>query len=176
MKKILAVALALVMALSMAACNTGNNSTPSTTGGEASGIDMSKYPADINEWSAQNFNDYFTEAGVYTDASYIYLQDHATYYTGTAIDECGGYMDDNSLYFTGVFIIDPDSTEADGNAMLDYVRTNKTFTEELGSIPVDHLVGNVAFLYSYSIDEDFYNAFDAAYNQLITDLGATPDF
>lgn len=175
MKKLLAMILALVMALSLAACSTGS-SNPGTTGGEAGGIDMSKYPADINEWTAENFNDYFTESGVYTNESYVYYQDHANYYSGTAIDDCGGYMDENGLYFTGVFIVDPDSAEADGNALLDYIRTNKTFTEELGSLPLDHLVGNAAFFYSFSTDEDFYNAFDAAYNQLIADLGATPDF
>lgn len=181
MKKVLALILVLVLALSLAACTTGNNGenggeTGGTTSGETGGMDMSKYPADINEWTAQNFNDYFKEVGVYTNDEYIYMQDHATYYSGTAVDECGGYMDNEGLYFTGVFIVDPDSQEADGKAMLENLRSTKTFPEELGSIPVDHLVGNVVFFYSFSADEAFYNAFDAAYNQLIKDLGVTPDF
>ena len=92
MKKFAAIILALVMALALVACGGGTN-TPSE-GGETKGADLSKYPAKLSEWTAQQFNDYFTEEGVYTDESLVYIQDHATYYTGYPIDECGGYMDD----------------------------------------------------------------------------------
>lgn len=173
MKKFLAIVLALVMMLSMAAC-TADEVTEST--GDTQANILSKYPTDINDWTSENFNDYFKEVGVYTDDQWIYVQDHATCYTGTAVDTCSGYMDDQGLYFTGVFIINPDSTEADGKAMLEHIRTNKTFPEELGNLPVDHLAGNVAFFYSFCTDEAFYNKFDAAVNQLFTDLGVTPDF
>lgn len=176
-KRFMAMACVIMMSVSLVACGgseAGKNKT--TTKAEESGIDMSKYPAEINEWTAENFNDYFKEAGLYTKDEFIYVQDHETYYAGLPIDTCGGYMDDEGLYFTGVFILDPDSTEADGKAFLEHVKANKAFTEDLGSLPIDHLVGNVAFMYGLSVDEEFYNAFDAAYNELVEKLGVTPEF
>lgn len=172
MKKLIAMVLALIMMLSMAACTAGKSNE--TTGGQ--GDILSKYPANINEWTSENFNEYFKEMGVYTDDKWAYVQDHENYYAGTAVDTCSGYMDDMGLYFTAVFIINPDSTEADGKAMLEHIRANKSFPEELNSLPVDHLAGNVAFFYSFSTDEEFYNKFDAAVKQLFEKLGVTPDF
>jgi hypothetical protein len=172
MKKLIAMVLALIMMLSMAACTAGK--TNETTDDQAD--IFSKYPADINEWTSENFNAYFKDMGVYTDDKWAYVQDHETYYAGTPVDTCSGYMDDTGLYFTAVFIVNPDSTEGDGKAMLEHIRTNKSFPEELNNLPVDHLAGNVAFFYSFSSDEEFYNKFDAAVKQLFEKLGVTPDF
>lgn len=172
MKKVLAMVLALMMVLAMTACNGGG--ADKTT--EAGGIDMSKYPAKLNEWSGQNFLDYFKEAGVFTNEEWTYVQDHATYWAGTAVDECAGYMDMDGLVMICVFIVDEDSTEADAKAFMDHVRTNKMFPEDLSSIPVDHMVENVIFWYSATVDEAVYNAMDAAYNNLIQAMGVTPDF
>lgn len=169
MKKLLALILSLTMVLCLAACGED---------GGAKEVDMSKYPTDINEWTAQNFNDYFTDAGVYTNADWVYLQDHATYWagSGTAIDECGGYMDDAGMVNIAVFTIDPNSLEADATELINYLKENKCMPEDLMGFPVDHLVGNVIFWYGTTADEDVYAAFDKAYNDLIAALGVTPDF
>ena len=168
MKKLLALILSLTMVLCLAACGEGG----------AKEVDMSKYPTDINEWTAQNFNDYFTDAGVYTEADWVYLQDHATYWagSGTAVDECGGYMDKVGMVNIAVFTIDPNSLEADGTELINYIKENKSMPENLMGFPVDHLVGNVAFWYGATADEDVYAAFDKAYNDLIAALGVTPEF
>ncbi len=168
MKKLLALILSLTMVLCLAACGGGDDKS-----GE---VDMSKYPADINEWTAQNFNDYFTEAGVYTNEDWVNFQDHAQYYSGTAIDEAGGYMDDAGMINIAVFIVDPDSIEADGEALLNYVKENKCLTEDFSAMPIDHMVGNALFWYSYTSDEEVYNAFEEAYNNLVEALGVTPEF
>lgn len=182
MKKFAAIILALVMALALVACGGGSN-TPSEGGNtpaqgeeQTKGADLSKYPAKLSDWTAQQFNDYFTEEGVYTDESFAYIQDHATYYTGYPIDECGGYMDDDGLYFTGVWTMKKDDSEGSVADFLAYVKEHHTFDETMNNIPVDHMADGVMFLYSFSQDEDFYNAFDAAYNKLITELAVTPDF
>ena len=76
---------------------------------------MSKYPADINEWTGQNLVDYFEEAVNFPD-------------------DCESWVQ-------------------------------------------DHLVGNVAFSYGvYTANEDVYNQIEAAYDYLVTSLGATADF
>ncbi len=169
MKKLLALILSLTMVLCLAACGED---------GGAKEVDMSKYPTDINEWTAQNFNDYFTDAGVYTNADWVYIQDHATYWagSGTPVDECGGYQDDTGMIGIAVFTIDPNSLEADAEAFLQSVKDTKTFPTDYGSFPVDHLVGNVIFWYSATADEDVYAAADKAYNDLIAALGVTPEF
>lgn len=172
MKKVLVMVLALMMLFGLAAC--GNEAKDKTT--EAAGIDMSKYPADINEWTSQNFLDYFAEAGVFTKSEWTYIQDHANYYVGTAVNECAGYMDDTGMIMISIFTFDPESTEVDVKAALESIRTNKTLPAELGSIPVDHMAGNVVFWYSMTTDEAAYNAMDAAYNELVKALGVTPDF
>lgn len=173
MKKFAAIIMTLVMALALVAC--GGTNTPSE-GGETKGADLSKYPAKLSDWTAQQFNDYFTEEGVYTDEKWVYVQDHATYFPGMPIDECSGYMDDDGLYLTAVFTMKKDDSEGSVQDMLDYVKEHKTLTEDWGNFPIDHMVDGVLFLYSYSQDEAFYNAFEAAYNKLITELGVTPDF
>ncbi len=168
MKKLTAIVLALVMVLALCACGTSN-------GGGDSDVDMSKYPTDLNSWTAQNFNDYYTACGVYTDSQYAYIQDHATYWVGTPVDEAGGYMDDVGATSI-ICLVDPDSTEGDANALLEYIRANKTLDEDLGSMAVDHLAGNVVFIYGISSDEDFYNAMEKATQDLFTALNVTPDF
>ncbi len=167
MKKLLTVLLAAVMVFAMAACGGG---------GEKATVDMSKFPSDLNEWTAQDFNDYFEAAGCYTDKNLIYIQDHATYYAGTPYNECGGYMDEDGLYFTGVWTMNPDDSEGSVSEVIDYVRENKTLPEEFGSLPVDHLIGNFIFVWGLSSDEDFYNSMETAYNDLVEALGVTPDF
>lgn len=169
MKKVLAIFLALVMLLGVSACGDAGN-----VSGGGNEIDMSAYPADLNEWSSQNFLDYFAEVGVFENEDWRYIQDHATYYAGTPINECAGYMDDEAIIMIGIFTIDSDS--ADAEELLSYIKEHKATTDELGAFPIDHMVGNVLFWYSETLDEDVYNAMDEAYNGLVSAMGLTPEF
>ena len=144
--------------------------------GEAGGVDLSQYPAKLGDWTAQNFNDYFTALGIYDTPDYIYLQDHTNYYASLPVNECGGYMDDGGLYMTGVFTMKSDDTEGSVEEFLNAVREKHAFPESMGNLPVDHLADGVIFFYGFSQDEDFYNAFDKACTDLFTALGVTPDF
>ena len=198
MKKLLALILAMMMVLSLAACsdsgsgNTGNpNSDPGTQestpsgGGESQdpsgGTDLSAYPAALNDWTGQNFIDYFTAAGVFTEGAgrESWLQDHIDYWPETPVSECAGYWDDDSLILIMIFLFDgslPDTTPEAASEMKNYIKENKMLPEEYASFPVDHLVGDVAFCYMLTTDDDVYNAMDAAYNDLVAAMGVTPDF
>lgn len=202
MKKLLALALAMMMVLSLAACgdsgsgNTGNpNSDPGTqestpAGGESQepsggdttgGTDLSAYPADLNDWTGQNFIDYFTAAGVFTEGNgrETWLQDHVDYWPETPVSECAGYWDDDGLILIMIFTFDgslPDTTPEAASEMKNYIKENQALPEDYMGMPIDHLVGDVAFCYMLTTDDDVYNAMDAAYNDLVSAMGVTPDF
>ena len=198
MKKLLALFLAVMMVLSLAACadsgggDTGNPNSDAGTqesnpagGGESKepsgGGALSGYPADLNDWTGQNFIDYFTAAGVFTEGSgrESWLQDHADYWPETPVSEAVGYWDDDGLILIMILTFDgslPDTTPEAASDMKDYIRGNKMLPEDFGSFPIDHLVGDVAFCYMLTTDDDVYNAMDAAYNDLVTAMGVTPDF
>lgn len=179
MKKILTLMLALVMALTLAAC--GGSGNDSKDGSGSPGIDMNKYPAAIEDWTGQNFIDYFTEAGACTGGNGFetWIQDHVNYWPGTPVNECAGWWDDEG---TTVMIVtlsadNVDTSQEQYDEWINYFRENKSFPSEYMGIPVDHLAGNVAFLFETSIlDDAVYEKMSAAYQNLVDTLGVTPDF
>ena len=110
MKKALSLIIVLLIVFSFVACSNGgtsnadnaDNSNNANVSADIKKVDLSAYPADINAWSAEDFNNYFLAAGVYKDDNNLYVQDHATYWAGSGIpvDEGSGYMDDSGAYFT----------------------------------------------------------------------------
>ena len=199
MKKLFAIALALVMVLALAACSGSNNTPDPTEAPKATGVPQATeapevtdapevtedpkqsgglegYPADPSDWTSEDIIRYFKEAGVFTNEDWIVVQDHPTYYPGFAINECVSYMDMDGLVSIGIFNTDPANGDADVDAFLAGVRETHAFPEDLGSVPMDHMIGDLLFWYSFTADEDVYNAMDAAYNKLVEDLGVTPDF
>lgn len=144
-------------------------------------VDLSKYPADFNDWTAQNLIDYYTEAGVFTAAAdrETWLQDHANYWSDTPINECGGYWNDEGSILIMFFTFDEnvaDTTAEEVQEMMDFIREKKQLTEDYMSQPIDHLAGNVAFSFIYTTEDDVYEAAEAAYEQLMSALGVTPEF
>ncbi len=174
MKKVLSVIIALVLSvglmMSVSACGLFDNPPD---GGE---VDMTKYPEKLEQWSSQNILDYFTEAGVFTNKSYRYTQDHATYYSGTPINEGVGYMDDSGLITICIFTFDTSTEDEDVAALMDYIRQNKKMPDEFGGYIIDHMVGNLAFFYNFTVEEEVLEAMEAAYSKLVEALGVTPDF
>ena len=171
MKRITAMALALLLALALCACGgRGGNET------EEKGADLKSYPARLREWTAQDFLDYFTAEGVFTDEKLAFVQSHDTYFDGLPIGECAAYMGGEGQYTAAVFTAAPEG--ADAEALLAAVRSTRTLPEELGlpGVTADHLADGVIFWYGQSEDEAFRSAMEEACQRLFADLGVQPDF
>lgn len=186
MKKIAAIFFACLMLITFVACGTqnGENSgkTPESKDGATLDIDMSKYPADINDWTGKNFTDYFTEAGVFYDGNgaEIWFQNHADYYPETPVDECVGWWTDDGTASVMVILMKKelaDSNEEQYNEWMTSFKTSKAAPGDYNLMTVDHLVGNVAFEYEKTIlDDTVYNKMEAAYQNLLSALNVTPEF
>lgn len=168
MKKLLVILLALTLVLAMAACGK-DDKTPDTPEG---GVDLSAYPASFNDWTADDITRYFTEAGVIPEGEAFHVGPEE--YAGTAFHDYIGYSNEIDLTMITIWILDPDHPSVP--ELRDYIRENHSFDESYHFIPVDHLVGNVVFWYSTTVDEDAFNAIETAYNDLVAGMGVTPDF
>lgn len=181
MKKFLAVLMIAAMVFTLCACGGGTGS-----GGSGAEVDMSAFPADVNEWTGQNYIDYFKAQGLFIEeGSYeTWLQNHTDYWPGTPIEECAGWWDANDETgmsgYVMILIASPDladSTEEAYDQWMSYIKENHKLTEEYTSLKVDHLVGNAAFCYSeLTLDEEELAKIEAAYEQFIADTGATAEF
>ncbi len=179
MKKIMKVVLATFLLVCFAGCNKesdGKNDDENSTD-----VDMSKYLAEISEWSGQNFVDYFTDAGVFSnDNGYeTWIQDHTSYWPDTPVNECAGWWNKEGTDRVMILIMKSDNADTSEEQMNEWIKSikeNHTLPGEYASLPVDHLVGNVAFSFETSIlDDANYEAFNNAYQQLLTALNVTPD-
>ncbi len=208
MKKLLVIFMTLVLSLGLAACgdekkdtnntatttpkqdkskdaSAGTTTTPAAqenAGG--SGIDLSKYPEDLNEWTMQNLIDYFEQAVEFPSdcESWISGQDELT---GTPVSAMAGIWnadgtDDVELMFIVLDPENPDTTPEVVEEIKQAIRDDKNHdytTDDLYLGIQDHLVGNVAFSYgAYTTNEEVYNAIEEAYGNLISGLGAKADF
>lgn len=191
MKKVLAIVLAAIIVMALAACsaNTGkddnkDNDSASSTSGTIN-VDMSKYPADFKDWTAQNLADYFNEAVNFPSDCETWIQDHAEYWANTPVYEISGIWnadgaDDVIVMFT-VFNSDgPDTTPEEVEAIQNAIREDKNHdytTEDLMLGIQDHMIGHVSFSYGFTTtNEEVYNEVEAAYNNLVEAMGVTPDF
>ncbi len=185
MKKLLAIVLSLMLVLSLAACSeagNGNETNPGNTTGSSKPDDgdtpsggLEGYPADLNEWTADDIVRYFTEAGVFTNESWVMVMGPKEW-AGTAINDYITYMDNTGMVSISIATFDPENEMVDVPAFLDFVRENHTYDESLYLQPVDHMVGNMTFTFEGTMDEEVYNAMLTAYNALLEGLGVTPDF
>lgn len=180
MKKVVCILLAGMMLLGMAACGGGNGGESKADG---SSVDMSKYPGTVGDWTGQNLIDYFKEAGIFTgtkEGDETWLQDHTTYWPGTPVSECAGYWTgDNSVMVMMLVLKNDltDSSEKQYNEWISTIKETKKLPGDYNSFVVDHLVGNVVFIYSTTtLDEAVYNAMETAYQNWVTALKATPEF
>ena len=184
MKKFLAVLLMAVMVFTFCACGGGTSGSEGSS--ETSGVDMSAFPSDVNEWTGQNFIDYFKAQGLFIEeGSYeTWLQNHTEYWAGTPVSECAGWWDANDETgdhgYVMILIASPDLADSSQEAYdewMNYIRENKKLTDEYTALKVDHLVGNAAFCYSELVfNDDELAKIEAAYEQFISDTGATAEF
>ena len=181
MKKVFSLMLALVMVLTLAACGGSGNNNDSSGGNGSLDIDMSKYPSAIEDWTGQNFIDYFTEAGACTGGAGFetWMQPHEMYWDNAPVSECVGWWDDEGTSVI-ITILKPDladSSQEQYDEWMTGFRENKAFPEDFMGMPVDHMIGNVVFEYETSIlDDGIYEKMNAAYENLASALGVTPDF
>ena len=189
MKKFLAIVLIAIMVMAFAACsaNTGkdDNKDNAAVSTSNNNVDMSKYPADFKDWTAQNVADYFNEAVNFPSDCELWVQDHAGYWANMPVYECSGIWNVNgaddvlAVFFT--YNPDsPDTTPEEVEAIQYAISEDENHdytTDEMFLGPQDHMIGHVSFSYGLTTsNEEVYNEIEAAYNYLVEAMGVTPDF
>jgi predicted small lipoprotein YifL len=183
MKKVISLLMAAVLVLSLAAC--GGSTTNSTEDSAADSavedtsatVDLSAYPDSLDEWTGQNFIDYFQSAGLFTDGDGFetWTQDHATYWPGTPVDECVGWWNDDDTVMVMICILNADNADTDQDQVDEWLTSaqeDNTFPGDYATVPVDYVVGHVTFTFETTIlDDDIYNAFSEAYQTLVSSVG-----
>lgn len=171
MKKLFAIVLAVIMIMTMVACTN----QPKETEPQDTGLDLSAFPADLKDWSAEDYNKYFIQAGVFKE-DIAYIQDHENYWINTPVYEGCGAMDEIGDVMVFIFTFDPEAKDADVPAFMEELRKTKTFPEDLNSMPMDHMAANACFLFQFSQSDEVYEAAEKAFNDLMTAMKVTPDF
>jgi predicted small lipoprotein YifL len=179
MKKIISLLMAAALVLSLAACGGSTTKTAEDTPEEdtSSTVDLSAYPDSLDEWTSQNFIDYFQSYGLFTDGDGFetWTQDHATYWPGTPVDECVGWWNDDDTVMVMICMLSADSADTDEdqlNEWLTSAQEDNTFPGEYATVPVDYVVGHVTFTFESTIlDDDIYTAFSEAYENLVSSVG-----
>lgn len=185
MKKVLAIVLAAIMVMALAACSANTGKDEKDTSNDTINVDMSKYPADFKDWTAQNVVDYFNEAVNFPSDCETWVQSHAEYWANYPVYEVSGVWnadgaDDVMVLFTIFNPDSPDTTPEEVEAIQKIIREDKNHdytTDEIFLGPQDHMIGHVAFSYgSSTFNEEVCNEVEAAYNDLVEAMGVTPDF
>ena len=177
MKRLLSLVLATMIALSLAACGDPNSSN-----GDVNDVDLSAYPADINDWTARQLLDYFKEAVPALSSCEDWFQPHVPYWAGMPIEECAGtWNDDGSIqiecrtFGAG----NPDTTPEEVETWKQTFRDDPNHgyvTDDILLTANSHMAGNVVINYERTTDDDVYYALEAAWDYLVAALGLTPDF
>ncbi len=176
MKKLFALVLAMLMVLSLVACGGKTNY------GETKEVDMSKYPADINEWTEKQLLAYFTEAVPALESCESWYQPHEIYWAGYPLNNCAGtWNDDGSIQIEcrTFGVNNADTTPEEIEAWKQQFRDDPNHgyvTEDLLLTANSHMVGNVLINYEYTSNEAVYDALEAAWENLVAALNLTPDF
>lgn len=191
MKKSLAIVLVAIMVIAFAACSANTekddnkDKSDSTTSTSDINVDMSKYPADFKDWTAQNLVDYFNEAVNFPSGCETWVQNHAEYWANYPIYEVSGIWSDknaieNVVVMFTVFNPDsPDTTPEAVEAVQKAIREDKNHdytTEDIFLGAQDHMVDHVALSYKLTTNEKVCREIEDAYNYLVETMGVTPDF
>jgi ABC-type transport system substrate-binding protein len=179
MKKVLSILLAAALALSLAACGGSTTKTAEDSAAEdaAATVDLSAYPDSLDEWTSQNFIDYFQSFGLFTDGDGFetWTQDHATYWPDTPVDECVGWWSDDDTVMVMICMLSADNADTDEDQLDEWLTSaqeDNTFPGEYATVPVDYVVGHVTFTFESTIlDDTIYTAFSEAYENLVSSVG-----
>ena len=189
LNRVLVLALACILALSLAACTNTPAATeapktePAKT--EAPATEPAKtdapvdekwsaYPAAFTDWTTGDLQTYLKACEIQNNEDFMTVEMSAELEQMSAsagyiyIDAAGFTVNDTVIGF------DP-NTEA-GAAMLETIRANKAIVVGETSVPVDALLGNFTFNYSTSLDENHVAAIVQAIKDLGDHYGIAPDF
>ena len=147
------------------------------------GVDLSRFPSSLNEWTGQDFIDYFALAGVFaTGKGYaVWVESHEKNWPKTPVAECAGWRSTEDggvgmilVYrFSGEF---GDTSPEECADVLAYIRESKALPLTMTGVPVTHLAGNVGVSVAYTRDKEVRGKAEAAWAELIEKLGAAPEF
>ncbi len=144
---------------------------------------MSKYPAKLDDWTAQDLINYFKEAGVFVEKAgfEIWEQEYAMYWDNSPVNGAVGYWDDAGTDASIMILMlgadNADTSEEQLNEWKEHIKANKACPGDYSLCTVDHLVGNLAFEFETTAPNDeIYNSMLDAYNYLVKAMGVTPEF
>lgn len=128
------------------------------------------------DWNGDDLGQYFIDNGTFSNSDWYYVQKDE-YVEGTGFDAVVSYFEeDTGAAMICIFWLKPDSEQSNRDAEYNYIKENQSTSEDTGSFPIDHLVGNFAFSYTLCADNAEYDKMDAAYEAFIKEFDLTPEF
>lgn len=171
--------LAAVCAMSMglAACGGSTTTGSASASSQTEGTDYSLYPETFEEWGMANLKSYLRDTGIFEKNEWCFdMSSGDLEASGAAagtmyVDTEAGTITDIILYY--------DATDDAAAAILEGARTDHAVTPgdpELGSIPMDAMIGNFVITYTMGSDADHNAALVQALKDLAEHYGVTPDY
>lgn len=159
MKKVLALTLVCILALGAIACSGGTKQ-------ETDGIDWTKYPDKLENWTIADIKDYIRTLN-FLPSDAFNMDMSAGDLEAIGADSGTMYVDTTAgAYVDIIMLFAPDSqTLADINS-----------THEAMGVPMDGVLGNFAFQYSSGTDEELNKAFAQALKDLGEHFGTPAEF
>ena len=188
MKKTLISILILAMISCFAACSAeAPEKSASSSAESAASLSQPSGSAgviDPSDWSGQDYIDYFTEAGLFTDREgyETWIQSHEDYWPGTPVRECAGWWDlAGDEVCVLIVLLDPeleDISEEEYEEWMTEIREERELPGSYAMLgTVDHLAGNTAFCYTdTTLDEESLEKVEEAFAGFFRDAGITPEF
>lgn len=157
----------------------GEDGTMADDGGETKGEENAAGDwknKDFADWNGDDIGQYFVDNGTFSNADWYYVQKDE-YVEGTGMDANVSYFEgDTGAAMIMIMWFNPNSVQSNRDEVYDYIKNNQATPEDLGSFPVDHLVGDFAFSYTLCADNAEYDKMDAAYKAFIEEFNLTPEF
>ena len=177
MKKLVALFLAVIMVVSLAACSVDLTKGKDEKDQEENGtgeVDMSKFPADLEDWSDEDMNNYFIAKGIYENQDWVYVQPKDMW-VDTPVAGASGYQaTDNSM--TAVITVLRITDEGAEEMIKEITESDPHTSTILNGLALDAMVGPFAFCYSFSLSEDVKTAMKEGITDLAEAMNVTPAF
>ena len=142
---------------------------------EETGIDLSKYPTDINEWTVADMKDYLVTAGLIDEEKegFIFMEISQGEVEAMGIDGGFLYVDGNAASIMDTVFFYDLSKEGNADLVATAASEQACFIGEQKVSDLDGVIGGFLFSYGQSIDEEHIAAFTQAIKDLEAGLGTT---